>query len=107
MLILSRFTSILINYFTAFLPADVSELKRINVDINPEYSDSLDMDTFAMHLMFEPAEPGGRRTPEKTLPTVLDPLYTFPARGKDAFEAGLDEVRYRCLFILPYIYLFY
>lgn len=65
------------------------------MDINPEYSDSLDMDTFAMHLMFEPAaEASGRRTPDRTLPTVLDPLYTFPARGKDAFEAGLDEVRY-------------
>ena len=91
---------------TAFLPADVSELKRMNVDINPEYSESLDMETFAMHLMFQPAdEPmpaysGSSSSPKKgggiigslALPSVLDPLYTFPARGKEAFEAGLDEV---------------
>lgn len=29
------------------------ELKRQNVDINPEYSDSLDSELFTVHLMFE------------------------------------------------------
>jgi hypothetical protein len=38
---------------TAFLPCEVVELKRQNVDINPEYSDSLDSELFTVHLMFE------------------------------------------------------
>ena len=38
---------------TAFLPCEVVELKRQNVDINPEYSESLDSELFTVHLMFE------------------------------------------------------
>ena len=37
----------------AFLPCEVVELKRQNVDINPEYSESLDSELFTVHLMFE------------------------------------------------------
>jgi hypothetical protein len=38
---------------TAFLPCEVVELKRQNVDINPDYTDSLDAELFTVHLMFE------------------------------------------------------
>ena len=40
-------------HFSAFRPCEVVELKRQNVDINPEYSDSLDSELFTVHLMFE------------------------------------------------------
>jgi hypothetical protein len=74
---------------SAFLPADVSELKKVNVDVNPEYSESLDVETFAMHLMFEPVD--ARKSPNKKR-SMLEPLFMYPSRAKEAFEAGLDEV---------------
>lgn len=74
------------------------ELKRQNVDVNPEYSDSLDSDLFTVHLMFEKVsasgidltlegkkEGGGRQLPLAMLPNRHQ-------SGKEAFEAGLDEV---------------
>ena len=41
------------SFSSAFLPCEVVELKRQNVDINPEYSESLDHELFTVHLMFE------------------------------------------------------
>ena len=41
------------SFSAAFLPCEVVELKRQNVDINPEYSESLDNELFTVHLMFE------------------------------------------------------
>ena len=67
---------------TAFLPPEVVELKRQNVDVNPEYSDSLDVELFAVHLMFEKAvgdAPRGEFRP-------------YRLQGREAFEAGLDEI---------------
>ncbi len=47
-----------------------------------------------MHLMLGQFEsPINSISGGKTdLPTVMSPLYTFPAKGKQAFEAGIDEV---------------
>ena len=67
----------------------MSELKKVNVDVNPEYSESLDVETFAMHLMFEPGE--AHKSPNKKK-NVLESLLTYPSRAKEVFEAGLDEV---------------
>lgn len=59
----------------------------MNVDINPEYADSLDDMTFSVHLLFEPADD-----------TALNKLEnrefanSYQLRGKEAFESGLDEV---------------
>ncbi len=90
-------------HLLAFLPCEVVELKRQNVDVNPEYSDSLDAELFTVHLMFEKAVgmlPGAddesRRdgngdavVARKSLPSLLPNRHSV---GKDAFEAGLDEV---------------
>jgi hypothetical protein len=84
----------------AFLPCEVVELKRHNVDINPEYSDSLDAELFTVHLMFEKptaataaaaaAEGGG--TVEFGRANSVLPAYASPVVGKASFEKGLDEV---------------
>ena len=67
---------------TAFLPPEVVELKRQNVDVNPEYSESLDVELFAVHLMFEPATGEPPRCEYRA----------YRTQGRDAFEAGLDEI---------------
>ena len=72
-----------------FLPRDVVRLKHNSVDINPEYSDSLDIDIFTMDLMFE-----------KSAAAIQDDMkggvrrnsFNYHQLGKGAFEAGLDEV---------------
>jgi hypothetical protein len=88
---------------SAFLPCEVVELKRQNVDINPEYSDSLDAELFTVHLMFEKptaataaaaAADGGGGADFGRANSVLA-AYASPAQGKSSFEKGLDEVRER------------
>ena len=73
------------------------ELKRQNVDINPEYSDSLDAELFTVHLMFEKptaetaadaASDFGRSN--SVLPTFAS--YTLAQHGSLAFERGLEEI---------------
>jgi hypothetical protein len=74
------------------------ELKRQNVDVNPEYSDSLDHELFTVHLMFEKPsmDTTGHMTPgdcntmvQRYGNTLLPHRYLT---GRDAFEAGLDEI---------------
>lgn len=72
---------------SAFLPAEVIELSKHNVDINPEYADSVDTSTFSMHLLFEPPSQEVIQKPE-----YQAFANTYQLRGKDAFEAGLDEL---------------
>lgn len=72
---------------TAFLPADVIELSKINVDINPEYSDSIDASTFSAHLMLETPSQAALQKIENQALTLI-----YQLKGKDAFEAGLDEL---------------
>ena len=67
---------------SAFLPPEVVELKRQNVDVNPEYSDSLEVDMFAVHLMFEAAVGDPPRGEHRA----------YQLEGKIAFEWGLDEI---------------
>jgi hypothetical protein len=45
----------LLHFFSlaAFLPCEVVELRQQNLDFNPEYVTSLEMDNFTVHLMFE------------------------------------------------------
>jgi hypothetical protein len=79
--------NILIFLLAAFLPPECIELTKINVDINPEYADSLDDMTFSVHLLFEPAD-------ETALQKVENKEFanSYQLRGKEAFESGLDEV---------------
>lgn len=86
---------VLSEHFPAFLPFEVVELKRQNVDVNPEYSDSLDAELFTVHLMFEKPSAATHEAVELeggkarlALNAALPPRLT----GKDAFEMGLDEV---------------
>jgi hypothetical protein len=67
------------------------------VDINPEYSDSLDAELFTVHLMFEKptaetaadaASDFGRSN--SVLPTFAS--YTVGQHGSLAFERGLEEI---------------
>ena len=37
----------------AFLSSDVMELRHYHVDLNPVYAESIDVDHFTVHLMFE------------------------------------------------------
>ena len=66
---------------TGFLPTDVVELKRQNVDVNPEYAEHIDADMFVLHITFE-QQVGelGRKS------------LSYHSCGRDAFDAGLDEI---------------
>ena len=37
----------------AFLSSEVMELRHYHVDLNPVYAESIDVDHFTVHLMFE------------------------------------------------------
>ena len=87
---------------TAFMPAEVVELKRVNVDVNPEYSDSLDIELFTVHLMFErcssssnSAGSSGAVSPLSPMTSRLPPSACLPQyefSNKRSFEIGLDEI---------------
>jgi hypothetical protein len=85
-------------------------LKHYNVDLNPAYTDSIDLDHFTVHLMLEIPPPAASRPTSMSLSrgpmkktSSVDPLLLRePAKGDclkpyykpglAAFEAGLDEV---------------
>lgn len=73
--------------FLAFLPPDVVELAKHNVDLNPEYADSLEEAVFSMHLMFDTVDESSLSKAE-----FREFAESYQLRGKEAFEAGLDEV---------------
>lgn len=82
---------------TAFLPGEVVELKRQNVDINPEYGDSLDVEMFTVHLMFEKIPVEGRPVASNSSNknnniNANGTLPQYHTQTRSAFEAGLDEV---------------
>jgi hypothetical protein len=75
---------------TAFLFDEILELKSPDVDINPQYSESLDVEIFTVHLMFEN---NPNLIPKyKPKDTDICKLPSFPKIGLEAFETGLDEV---------------
>ena len=41
----------------AFLSSEVMELRHYHVDLNPVYAESIDVDHFTVHLMFEITNP--------------------------------------------------
>jgi hypothetical protein len=63
------------------------ELSKQNVDLNPEYSDSLEDAVFSMHLVFDLVEESSLSKAE-----FREFADSYQLRGKEAFEAGLDEV---------------
>lgn len=75
---------------TAFLPNDVIELKKSNVDVNPEYADSFDHELFTVHMMFQ--SPWGAKDKPTASARLLFPIYTYPEHGKEAFRCGIDEI---------------
>ena len=84
---------------TAFMPCDVVELKRQNVDVNPDYGESLDVELFTVHLMFEkPLCLVSPNTPSRISSSDVLPSYKF--NNRDAFELGLDEIS-KCHFVEP------
>lgn len=66
------------------------ELRHSDVDVNPQYSDSIDGDTLVINLMFE-SNPALIGNVEKSHKESMLPR--FSRQGIEAFEAGLDEVR--------------
>ncbi len=75
--------------FLAFLMDEVIELHHTDVDINPQYAESLDTEIFKVHLMFD-----NTNRNESSLPNQMISLPTFAALGPDSFRSGLDEVRF-------------
>jgi hypothetical protein len=69
---------------------EILELKSPDVDVNPQYCESLDVEIFTVHLMFEnnPSLAPKQRIKE----SELCKLEVFPRKGIEVFEAGLDEV---------------
>lgn len=80
----------LLCFFVAFLTDEVVDLRHTDVDINPQYSDSIDVEFLTIHLMFE-TNPAliGSNADRSQKESLLPP---FPRVGLEAFEAGLDEV---------------
>eukprot|EP01038_Epipyxis_sp_PR26KG_P012149 gene12149-16266_t len=76
---------------TAFLPNEVVELKYYNVDINPQYTDSIDADTFTVHIMFGNPDLSQYSEHGSNHPSIPQ-LPIFHLAGIDSFEAGLDEI---------------
>ena len=64
------------------------ELKHSDVDINPQYQESLDIELFKVHLMFDISE----HVVPSTATGIVTRLPPFPRLGLPAFRAGLDEV---------------
>jgi len=73
---------------TAFLTEEVLELKYGDVDINPQYADSLDVEIFTVHLMFENNPMMINRSPGNGKVKLTQ----FPHLGLEAFNAGLTEI---------------
>jgi hypothetical protein len=69
------------------LPPDVIELSKQNVDLNPEYADSLEDALFSMHLMFDLVDEASLSKSE-----FREFAESYQLRGREAYEAGLDEV---------------
>jgi hypothetical protein len=63
------------------------ELKNADVDINPQYADSLDAEIFKLHLMFDNSTRNENPGPNQTI--VLPEYATL---GPNSFKSGLDEV---------------
>jgi hypothetical protein len=66
-------------------------LNRSTIDVNPQYSESLDFDLFVVHLIFGGSE---REFDNSYNPGTLHDLPYLHQTGRAAFEAGLDEVSY-------------
>jgi len=93
-------------------------LRRADVDVNPEYSDSIDVDSFVMKITFDgqidapdstttasdvaPCSPGARSAggPSPTRPrlgsaSITSAAYSFiylPPHSKGSFDRGLEEI---------------
>ncbi len=92
---------------------EVVDLRYSDVDLNPQYSDSIDLELLAVHLMFE-TNPSLISLQNNTNYAELNArkqmlLPPYPKMGIEAFEAGLDEVWfYGCLFLrLDFLFLFF
>ena len=101
--------------FIGFLPTEIIELRKHHVDVNPEYTDSLDPELFMVHVMFgttidpniinytdspilkskilmqqQYKNSGIINSEDNEKSDMILPKYYQP--GRAAFEAGLDEV---------------
>ena len=78
-------TTIIFKYHnhTGLLAPEVVELRKQNVDVNPEYEESLDVELFTVQLILEPCSEGKANfiANESRLPA-----------SSSAFESGLDEI---------------
>lgn len=75
------------------------ELRQGNLDVNTAYADTLESESFTVHLMLE--EPEAENVLPESSPqkggfgrsNFVLPPYTSPSsKGGRAFEKGLDEV---------------
>jgi hypothetical protein len=75
-------------------------LKRNNIDVNPQYAESLDFDLFVIQLIFGNNERDVNNNNMSNNSNIVsnnsnDMRHMAPYHkpGRAAFEAGLDEVR--------------
>ena len=78
-----------LQFCLAFLSEEIIELRNVDVDINPQYADSIDVEIFKLHLMFDQAARN-----ENPPPNHLTTLLPYTVLGPDSFRSGLDEVSY-------------
>lgn len=74
---------------TAFVGEEVIDLRSADVDINPQYLDSIDQESFVVHLMFESIP---SKDSNATFASQGPKLPHYPRAGLESFEAGLDEL---------------
>ena len=94
--------SALLLLIPAFLTGEKLELRAEDVDINPNYTESIEIETFAMHLAFEDtfssvdeADASKGKGRQQVHALDLDKqrcLAPYNNPGIAGFEAGLDEV---------------
>ncbi len=87
-------TTIIFKYHnhTGILIPDALELRKQNVDVNPEYDDSLDVELFSVHLTLEPSSQD--KIDFISQESSITPLSNDSrlTTNEGLFEAGLDEI---------------
>eukprot|EP00606_Chrysophyceae_sp_TOSAG23-5_P000002 GSChrysophyteH2.ASY1.ANO1.805.1 assembled CDS len=87
-------TTIIFKYHnhTCVLLPEVMELRKQNVDVNPEYDDSLDVELFSAHLMFEASSQSKVDFIQKEGSSLMQTQAKPKTWNQNTFEAGLDEI---------------
>ena len=79
-------------FIIAFLAGDVLELKSYHTDINPQYVESLDLELFTIHLLFEDTYSEDGKPLISIDPSKKLTLDIFKPLGLSSFQGGLNEL---------------